>query len=106
MSRAHTGKGVRQSVALGGLGLAVLLALLMPQMTEAQVLYGSMVGNVKDASGAAIPGAIVTITHNETNQSREAVTDETGNYSFTTVPTGTYTLKVSKSGFKTFSRTD
>ncbi len=91
---------------LGCLGLAVLLMLLMPQGSQAQVLYGSITGNVRDANGAAIPGATVTIIHNETNQSRSTVTDGSGNYHFPTVQTGTYTLKVSQQGFKTYSKQD
>jgi hypothetical protein len=85
--------------------LAFVLALLMPQRAEAQVLYGSIVGNVKDASGAAVPQAAVTITRKETNQSREGTTDATGDYTFLDVQSGVYTVKVSKTGFKTYERT-
>src|SRR5688572_31299279 len=38
---------------------------------EAQVLYGSIVGNVKDQSGASVPGATVMITRRDTNESRD-----------------------------------
>src|SRR5262245_4656812 len=88
---------------LGCLGLAVA-ALLATSPAQAQVLYGSVVGNVKDGSGAAMPGATVTITNNETNQSRETVTNATGSYDFTIVQTGNYTVKVSQQGFKTLTR--
>jgi hypothetical protein len=72
----------------------------------AQTLYGSLVGNVTDGTGAAIPGATVTITHRETGASRDMVTDSTGAYRFTTVQPGTYTLTVQLTGFRTFTRTD
>jgi hypothetical protein len=78
---------------------------LAPPNAQAQVLYGSIVGNVKDASGGAVPQAAITITNKETNLSREATTDETGSYNFLDVPTGTYAVKVSKTGFKTYERT-
>jgi hypothetical protein len=91
---------------LGCLGVALLLMLLVPQGSQAQVLYGSITGNVRDANGAAIPGATVTIIHKETTQSRSTVTDGSGNYNFPTVQTGTYTLKMSQQGFKTFSKQD
>src|SRR5207247_9407090 len=82
----------------------VLLAAGAVARLEAQVLYGSIVGSVRDPSGGGVPGAAVTIAHLETRLSRETVTDATGAYAFSTVPTGTYALKVSLPGFKTFSR--
>src|SRR5262245_38399133 len=44
---------------------AMTSALVVPS-GEAQVLYGAIVGNVRDTSGAAMPGATVTITNNAT----------------------------------------
>src|SRR5262245_14738710 len=82
----------------------VVIALMMPLTGRAQVLYGSIVGNVKDANGATVAGASVVITHKETGQTREGVTDATGSYDFQTVPAGTYIIKVVKSGFKTLTR--
>jgi hypothetical protein len=81
---------------------AVLIA--HPAMATAQVLYGSMVGNVADVSGAGVPGATVVITHRETGASHEAVTDATGAYRFSTLQPGTYTMTVKLTGFRTFSR--
>ncbi len=86
------------------LGLVLLLAALWPSRAEAQVLYGSIVGNVTDPTQAAIPGAKVVITHLGTNLSRDTVTNEAGSYTFTTVQAGTYTLRVSVQGFKEFVR--
>ena len=74
--------------------------LLQPSAAGAQVLYGSIVGNVQDSSGATLPGATVTITSRETNLARTAVTNETGAYSFTNVQAGTYDVKVTLQGFK------
>src|SRR5689334_12415180 len=72
---------------------------------SAQVLYGSLVGNVKDSSDAAVPRAVVTAVNNGTNQSRKVVTDDSGSYSFTDLQGGVYTLKISQQGFKTFEQT-
>src|SRR5919201_573693 len=91
--------------ALGCLSLLVL-GLVAGPTVQAQVLYGSIVGHVKDPSGAAVPGATVTITHKETNQSREGITDEIGNYNFPTLQTGTYTIKVALPGYKEFQQTE
>src|SRR6185369_16802620 len=84
---------------------AVLLgcALAAPAL-HAQVLYGSLVGTVTDSSGAALPGATVTIEQTETKLSRELTTDAAGGYHFTAVPSGTYTISVKMNGFRTYSR--
>jgi hypothetical protein len=77
-----------------------------PARVQAQVLYGTMVGNIKDSSAAAVPGASVTVTNRLTNQSREAITNDTGDYTLTNLQPGTYTVKVSLPGFKEFTQTD
>jgi hypothetical protein len=72
---------------------------------RAQVLYGSLVGNVKDPSDAAVAGAAVVATNMGTNQVRETQTDETGGYNFPNLQPGTYSLRVSKDGFRSYSET-
>src|SRR5262249_19589168 len=72
--------------------------------SNAQALYGSIVGAVKDRSDAVIPGATVKITHKETNQTRETAASMTGSFNFPTVQTGTYEITVSKMGFKAYTR--
>jgi len=92
---------------LGALLSASLMALALlagASSASAQVLYGSIVGNVTDASGAALPGATVAIQQAETTLSREMVSDHAGAYSFTAVPSGTYAITVTMTGFRTFSR--
>jgi hypothetical protein len=104
MSTPNVKKG---AVLLGSsVCIALVLALVAPEKAQAQVLYGSIVGNVKDATGAVVPRAIVTITNKGTNLTRDAITDESGAYSLTDLPTGTYTLKISQPGFKTFEQTE
>ena len=56
----------------------VLLALPWALPARAQVLYGSVVGNVEDSSGATLPGATVTLTNQGTGLVQTAVTGETG----------------------------
>ena len=86
--------------------LVLLAVCASPSRLTAQVLYGSLVGNVTDETGAAIPGATVTITHRETGASREGVTDGTGAYRFPALQSGTYTVTVKLSGFRTFTRSE
>jgi Carboxypeptidase regulatory-like domain len=80
--------------------LCLTAVLVAPRHAIAQVLYGSIVGNVRDASEAPVPNAEVTATDRETNQSRQTVTNESGGYTFATLPSGTYDVKVSHPGFQ------
>jgi hypothetical protein len=88
------------------LGFALLCALLAAPPAAAQVLYGSIVGNVSDATGATVPGATVMIVGNERQFTRYTLTDLAGSYTFATIQTGTYTLRVRLPGFRTFTRSD
>jgi len=106
MGLMYTHKSIKHRFVLGCLCLAVVLTLGLPQRSKAQLLYGSIVGNVKDPNGAAIAGATVTIVNRETNQSRETTTNDIGAFGFPTVATGRYEVKVNASGFKAFGKTD
>src|ERR1051326_5943550 len=74
--------------------------------SKAQVLYGSMVGNITDASGGAVAGASVEATQQQTALSRKTVTDASGHYSLSTLSPGQYDVVISAPGFKKFSRPD
>src|SRR5262249_2267425 len=87
----------------GALLFAVALTASLAPDAFAQVLFGSIVGTVTDASGAAVPGAKVTVTQLETNESRETVTNEGGGYTLSTVRAGTYKVSVTKEGFKNYT---
>lgn len=88
-----------------GTPLSVLLiALTLPQSSNAQALYGSITGDVKDNSGAVVPGATVKITHKETNRTSETATSLVGSFTFPTVQTGAYEITVNHQGFKTYRR--
>ena len=62
-----------------------------------------MRGAVRDAQGV-IPGAEVTLINEDTNAQRAAMTNEVGEYAFSSVLPGTYTVRVSLPGFKTEER--
>jgi Carboxypeptidase regulatory-like domain/TonB dependent receptor len=85
---------------------AALIVSATAISANAQTLYGSIVGNVRDTSGAAVPGSTVTITAKDTALERTTVTNETGSYSFANVLQGAYNVKVSLQGFKEFVQTD
>jgi hypothetical protein len=82
----------------------LLLASSLP--SQAQVLYGSIVGNVHDQSDAPVPGAAVSIVSRETGQSRQTTTGDAGAYAFSTIPTGSYEVKVVKEGFTSITQRD
>src|SRR5579863_9579437 len=92
-------------VALAGLSLVLLFALGTAPELKAQVLYGSLVGSVKDPSGAAVPGATVAVTQAETQLTRSVTSGQAGDFTISTLPAGTYAVKISASGFKTYTQT-
>lgn len=82
--------------------LVLFLSLTLSRSARGQVLYGSLVGNVTDQTGAAVPAASVQVTHTETSEVRTATTNDAGVYSLPTIPAGSYTVAVTKGGFRTF----
>jgi hypothetical protein len=95
------------TISLPSLILAGLLLLTaVPPLCAAQVLYGLIVGDVKDASGASIPGAAVVVVNKNTGLTRQGVTDGTGRFNLADLPAGVYSLKASVQGFKTFEQTE
>ena len=62
---------------------------------------GTITGEVKDASGALIPGATVSATNTGTNAAREMPSNEAGIFTFTALPPGPYVVKAELQGFKT-----
>jgi len=85
-------------------GLVVLAFVVAAVPAAAQILYGSVVGVVKDSTGAFIPGATVTIVNKETNLTREATTSGEGAYSLINLLPGPYDVKVTLSGFRDVAR--
>jgi hypothetical protein len=76
--------------------------LLMPTShLDAQVTTATLVGLLRDTSGAVIPGATVVATHEGTGVSREAVTDANGEFVLAALPSGPYTVKIELTGFRT-----
>ncbi|HET7215080.1 MAG TPA: carboxypeptidase regulatory-like domain-containing protein, partial [Terriglobia bacterium] len=71
----------------------------------AQAGNGALSGQVTDPSGAAIPGATVTLTGPD-HAAKTAQTDEQGRYSFKDLAPGAYSVSISTMGFATFSKAD
>jgi len=79
------------------LGICLATSGFLP----AQVTTGTLYGIVADASGAVIPGATATLLNEGTGIGNSVTTDERGEFAFTFVPVGSYTLRIVASGFKT-----
>src|SRR5947209_4482275 len=73
---------------------------------SAQVLYGTLTGNVTDPSSAAVPGAKVEATNVETGAVRNANSDERGVYLFSNVQAGLYRVAVTAPSFRSFVTTN
>jgi hypothetical protein len=80
------------------LSLAVLFAL--PVSGFGQTFRGGISGSVTDQSGAVVPGAQITAVETATNTSYKTVSSSAGEFSFSNMPLGSYTISVAASGFK------
>jgi hypothetical protein len=81
----------------------LLLAASLPQ-AFGQATSGTITGQVTDPSGASVSGGSVTITEVNKGITFTATTNDLGYYTLARVPAGSYTLKVERTGFKTFIR--
>ncbi len=88
-----------RSVAFCCFVLALAFISLKP--AQAQQTLGSMNGTVTDTSGAAIPGATVTVSDPEIGITRSTTTQQNGFYQIFNLPIGTYAVKVTHDGFQT-----
>ena len=84
---------------------AALLTLLVCASSLWGQATSSLRGTVIDPSGAAVLGATVILTNNESKIERKTSTIEDGVYQFAFIPPGTYALSVSAPGFQTYERT-
>lgn len=82
---------------------ALMLTFCVPIFAQAGVDQGSITGTVKDPSGALVVGATCTLTNTATGVSQSAITTSAGAYTFPFVQIGTYSLKVTKAGFKDYN---
>lgn len=85
--------------------ILVVCCIALGSTLDAQSLYGTITGNVSDASNASMAEARVILNNKDNGQHRETVTSESGQYSFSDVPTGTYEITFQKSGFSAAVRT-
>ncbi len=77
-----------------------LTALLLPFLCRAQFDTATVLGTIKDPSGASIAGSKVTLENVKTGVTNTVATNSAGNFDFVNVPIGTYRVKAEAPGFK------
>src|SRR5215470_1206520 len=80
----------------------LLLTFCLVAVANGQGTTSRVTGTVHDANGAAIAGAMVTLTNEATGVSFSTQTSDSGTYSFDLVQVGKYTVTIEKEGFKKF----
>src|SRR5438552_12012442 len=75
--------------------------LTMGRLEMSQLPTATILGGVKDSSGAVIPGASITAKNVETGLTRTGVSAEDGSYRLSALPVGGYEVKVELPGFRT-----
>ncbi len=93
---------LRASVLL----LFVWLSFALPMSLLAQSIQGSVLGTVKDATGASVPGAKVILTNTDEGTTRVAAANSVGNFEFVDAKAGHYSLRASHAGFEKWATSD
>ena len=81
------------------------VSLVLTPAVNAQMVGGTISGDVVDVAGAAVPQAQVVIRNDETGSERKLVTAEGGTFSAPSVAVGTYTVSIARDGFEPLQRT-
>jgi Carboxypeptidase regulatory-like domain/TonB-dependent Receptor Plug Domain len=98
--KKHTGRGVCCSL----LALTVLLAAPIIARAQTQITTGVIQGMVLDEASAVVAGAVVEVKNADTNLTKTLTTDSDGRFVFLQLPSGRYTLTVSKQGYATVAQ--
>src|SRR5271163_1407231 len=94
--------GGESMTRVGRFALLVLtVACFLPAEAWAQgETTSAIVGEVRDATNAVVPGATVTVSNRETGLKRSARTDTAGRFNFPQLKPGTYSVRVETQGFE------
>ncbi len=91
---------VRHGITVLGLFLVMLLSL---GVLNAQSIQGSILGTVKDAKGAVVPNADITLINTDAGTTRDTKSNAIGDYRFEDVVAGHYSVQVSAAGFEKYN---
>ena len=84
----------------------VVFLVVVASLALGQVGNGTITGTVTDPAGAVVAGAAVEAKNTETGVVFPAVSTNTGNYTISNLPVGTYAVTVKVQGFKTYTHTN
>ena len=99
----HNNKLTRHRVVEVFLLTIVALLLCSRAHLSGQVTTATLFGQVQDSSGGVLPGATANITNAATGVTRQATSDERGQFNAAAIPAGTYTVKIELANFKTYT---
>src|SRR5882757_1138254 len=85
-------------IVLSAAALSLVIASILPAV--AQSSKGILAGSVRDKTGAVIPGAKITVTSQDTSETRDAVADDRGAYRIDAINPGHYTISAQAAGFQ------
>src|SRR5712692_527597 len=104
LARNEGGSQAMKSAQGWDASIAKLLVVALLSCGGAEFALGQVTaaisGRVEDPSGAAVAGATLTVTSEETAATRTMTTDDAGNYRFLAMPVGRYNIPAEKAGFK------
>src|SRR5437016_8832251 len=94
----RTGIGLR---SFGRLATAIVVLIALPTcLSFAQTSMATILGTVRDTSGALVPGVSITVKHTESGLTRTVVSSERGSYNVPLLPVGAYEITTTMPGFK------
>ena len=94
------GMGLR---SFGRCATAIVVLIALPTclvFAQTSTATATILGVVKDTTGALVPGVSITVKHTETGQTRAAISSETGDYNVPLLPIGAYEITTAMPGFK------
>ncbi len=83
---------------------ALCLVLFCGERSAAQQATAQLTGTIRDASGAVVAGAKVTLKNSDTNITRTETSNKNGDFLFTLVPIGRYQVEVEHESFRRYVR--
>src|SRR4051812_38743827 len=94
-------KGNKKNFGLSRIAVSILFVLGLTISSQAQLPTATILGSVKDSSGAVVPGVALTARNTENGQTRTTETGGDGTYRFNALPVGSYEVRAEHAGFRT-----